>query len=135
MAEKKPEINVGKIVKNWIETSDEDFDTMLDLYASKKYNWSLFLGHISTEKILKALYVKQFGKHAPLTHNLFRLAELNNLEVNNEYADWLDEITTFNINARYEDYKREFHLTCTPEFTNEWINKIRILRKWIKEML
>jgi HEPN domain-containing protein len=62
-------IDIEKIVNHWIETSDEDFNTMETLYLSKSFGWSLFLGHISTEKLLKALYVKKFGDHAPFTHN------------------------------------------------------------------
>lgn len=93
------------------------------------------LGHISTEKLLKALYVKKFEKHAPFTHNLFRLAELLELTLSDDFADWLDEITSFNLNARYDDYKREFYRLCTPDYTKIWIDKIQTLRKWIKEML
>ena len=50
-------IDVEKVVKHWIETSEEDFQTMFDLFDSKSYSWSLFLGHISIEKLLKAYYV------------------------------------------------------------------------------
>lgn len=128
-------INIEKITTHWLETSEEDFQTMLTLYDAKSYSWSLFLGHISTEKLLKAYYVKTFQKHAPFTHNLYRLAELNELELSEEYADWLDKITAFNLNARYDDYKREFNLLCTPEFTKDWIEKIKIIRQWIKSML
>lgn len=129
------DINVDKVVKHWIETSEEDFETMQTLFEAKSYGWSLFLGHISTEKLLKALYVKQFKKHAPFTHNLYRLAELLELEIPEEYADWLDEITSFNLNARYDDYKREFYSLCTPNFTKDRIEKIKTIRTWIKEML
>lgn len=117
MSQNNPDIDLNKIVKHWIETSDNDFNTMLSLYNSKSYEWSLFLGHISIEKLLKALYVKRFKKHAPFTHNLYRLSELMDLEPTGEYSDWLDEITSFNINARYDDYKKEFHRLCTPEYT------------------
>ncbi len=57
------------------------------------------------------------------------------LELTEEYSDWLDEITSFNINARYDDYKKEFYSLCTPEYTKAWVAKIVILRQWIKEML
>ena len=80
-------------------------------------------------------YVKKNDKHAPFTHNLYRLAELSNLELNEEQMDSLYRITTFNLNARYDDYKKEFYLMCTQEFTEEWINKIKSLRQWIKKML
>lgn len=135
MTGKNSNIDIDKIVKHWIETSDDDFETMLSLYHSKSYGWSLFLGHISTEKLLKALYVKRFKKHAPFTHNLYRLGELTGLEMTEEYADWFDEITSFNLNARYDDYKKEFYKLCTPEYTKNWIEKIKIIRTWIKEML
>jgi hypothetical protein len=63
------------------------------------------------------------------------LAELCELEITDEYSDWLDQITAFNLNARYDDYKREFYSMCTPGFTRDWIEIIKILRKWIKQML
>ena len=134
MSDNKSNIDVDKIVKHWVETSDDDFNTMLTLYNSKSFSWSLFLGHISTEKLLKAPYIKRFREHAPFTHNLYRLGELIGLEMSDEYSDWLDEITSFNLNARYDDYKREFYKLCTPEYTQAWIEKIKAIRTWIKEM-
>lgn len=135
MNSKNPNIEFEKIVKHWKDTSEEDFQTMLDLHDSKSYGWALFLGHISMEKLLKALYVKKHKRHAPFTQNLYRLAELGELELTDEYADWLDNITSFNLNARYDDYKREFYKLCTADFTNDWIDKITTIRKWIKQML
>lgn len=128
-------INFDKIVKHWIETSDDDFNTMISLYDSKSFGWALFLGHISIEKLLKGYFVNKNKQHAPFTHNLYRLAELSEIELTNDYSDWLDKITSFNLNARYDDYKREFYFLCTEDFTAEWIEKIKILRTWIKLML
>lgn len=47
MTDKNSNIDVEKIEKHFIETSDDDFKTMLSLYDSKSFGWSLFLGHIS----------------------------------------------------------------------------------------
>ncbi len=127
--------NWDRVITYWIETSDEDFNTMHKLLESKSHGWALFLGHLSVEKLFKALYVKKFRKHAPFIHNLFRLAELTDLQLNDEYADWLDTITSFNLHARYDDYKREFYSLCTPAFTKQWVEKIIIIRLWIREML
>ncbi len=126
---------IDKIVNHWIATSDDDFETMIKLFNAKSHGWSLFIGHISVEKLLKALYVKNHGKHAPKIHNLFRLAELCKIEITSNYSDWLDVITSFNINARYDDYKKEFYNQCTREFTESWIDRIREIRSWIKKML
>jgi HEPN domain-containing protein len=135
MSNENTNIDVEKIVKYWIDTSDEDFQTMLSLFESKSYGWALFLGHISIEKLLKAIYVKKNKQHAPFLHNLYRLAELSEISLTDEQSDWLDKITSFNLNARYDDYKREFYSLCTPDFTNEWIGKIKTLQLWIKQML
>lgn len=128
-------IDFEKIVKHWIDTSEEDYQTMLILFDSKTYAWSLFLGQISVEKLLKAKYVDKNKKHAPFIHNLYRLAELSVIELTDEFADWLDNISAFNLNARYDDYKREFFTLCTKEYAKEWIEKIKIIRSWIKRML
>lgn len=128
-------INIEEIVNHWIRTSDEDFNTMISLFNSKTYHWSLFLGHISTEKLLKAYYVKTIENHPPFIHNLYRLAELSTLEITDEYADWLDTITLFNINARYNDFNREFYKQCTKKYTTLWIERIKEIREWIKQKL
>ena len=44
-------------------------------------------------------------------------------------------VTAFNINARYDDYKMSFHKKCTPKFTEDWVEKLKEKRLWIKELL
>ncbi len=61
------------------------------------YHWALFMGHLVLEKLLKVCYVKITKEHAPRVHDLLRLANLCQLEIDNEMADNLDTITTFNI--------------------------------------
>ena len=131
----EPIINADNIVKHWVETSDDDFEVMLTLLESKQHSWALFLGHIVIEKLLKAYYVKVKCRHAPLTHNLLRLAQDCDLILTNEQKVSLAEITKFNLNARYDDYNRDFYTMCTAGFTAEWSEKIKQLRLWIKEML
>ena len=135
MIDKSKNIDIEKVANHWKVTSLEDYDTMIDLYNSKTYHWSLFMGHISTEKLLKAYYVKIKKKHAPPIHNLYRLAEISEIEITDEYADWLDTITLFNINARYDDFKREFFKQCTQEYTDLWIGRIKLLKEWISQKL
>ena len=64
-----------KIIKYWVESSDDDYRTMENLFNSKDYHWSLFMGHLVIEKLLKGIYVKTFNEHAVFTHDLLRLAE------------------------------------------------------------
>ena len=106
-----------KIAQHWTTTANEDFEAMQRMFDAKLYHWCLFLGHIALEKLLKALFVQERQMHAPRTHNLFRLAELAGIPLSDEHADWLDMITTFNLNARYDDHKRTFFKLCTLGYT------------------
>lgn len=126
-------INDERIAAHWIETADKDYKTMLNMYRTKDFHWALFIGHLVIERLLKACVIKNKKQHAPPTHDLLRLAKIAGLETDDEKADWLDTITTFNINARYDSYKKEFYKKCTPEYSSGWIKKIKTLRKWIKE--
>lgn len=128
-------INIEKTYNYWITTSDKDFETMVHLYNSKDYHWALFIGHIVIERLIKAEVVKKINDHAPFTHDLRRLAKLSQIEFKNEYLVWLDTITTFNLNTRYDSYKQAFYKKCTSDFTSEWISNIKELRKWIKSKL
>jgi HEPN domain-containing protein len=109
---------------------------MDDMYKTKHFDWALFMGHLSIEKLLKALYLKNtVENHPPLIHDLRRLAEKSNLTLTEDQQILLDTISRFNIRTRYDDYKQSFYKLCTIEFTNEWIAKINECRTWIKQML
>ncbi len=51
------EFNKEELIKYWNDTSDDDFETMMAMFDSKRYVWALFVGHLMIEKLLKACYV------------------------------------------------------------------------------
>jgi HEPN domain-containing protein len=125
----------SKHISYWIESSDRDFKTMLDLQNTRNNSWALFIGHLMIEKLLKALYVKTKNDFPPMIHDLRRICEKAGIEVDVSMQSILDSISRFNINARYDDYKQSFYQLCTDNFTSEWIGKIIECRKWIKSKL
>ena len=107
---------------------------MLHLLEKGDVTWALFIGHIVIEKLLKAWYVQNTVDNTPpFIHDLVRLAEKGGLPLSENQKDILDTITTFNLRARYDDYKMEFHRKCTKEFAEEWSDHIKEFREWIKE--
>jgi HEPN domain-containing protein len=131
----KKEIDIEKLIKYWIETSDDDFETMMAMYETKRFSWSLFVGHLMIEKLLKAYYVKSKQDFPPFIHNLIRLAELAEIRMTEEQKVFFVTATAFNINARYDDYKLSFQKMCTLEYTTKWINELKTQRLWIKELI
>lgn len=126
-----------ELMKHWIDSAENDYSSMVNIYDSKQYNWSLFIGHLVIEKLLKALYAKLNEKepYAPKTHNLLVLAQKCDLKLDEGQVDALSRITKFNMSVRYDDAKKDFYKLCTPEYTEKQIESIKELRSWLKEQL
>ena len=125
------------LMNYWIESANEDYNVMLDLKEKNRNTYCLFFGQMIIEKLLKALYAKnnKGTPYAPKTHDLLYLAEKLNLELTEEQEVTLNEITTFNLSTRYDDYKRAFYNKCTDEYTEEQINKIKEVKAWLEIIL
>ncbi len=123
------------LMKYWFESSDNDYETMKILYDNKKNTWCLFIGHLVIEKLLKGLYAKNNSESplAPKIHNLILLSQKANLDVPNEIREKIQVINTFNISARYDDYKKSFDEKCTDDYTKKQVKNIEEVQKWLKE--
>lgn len=128
-------MNKDELIKYWLEASEIDYKAMNNLFESKDYVWSLFIGHLVIEKLLKALIVKRDQEVVPKIHNLNKLADVALLKLDEVQQNLLDVITSFNIEARYPDYKNEFYKKCDYKFTSEHINQIKELRLWLLEQV
>ena len=125
------------LMNYWIESSNEDYSTMMYMKAGKKNTWCLFMGQMVIEKLLKALYAKNniSEPYAPKSHDLLYLAQKINLQVTETQKRNLNEITRFNLNTRYDDYKKDFYNKCTDEYTEEQISKIEEVKQWLENLL
>ena len=124
-------------MEHWIETADMDYKVMKNLYTTKDYSWCLFVGHLVIEKLVKALYAKNNPENpnAPKIHNIIKIAEKCNLELDSEKIRIFGIINTFNLGGRYDDYKKDFYNKCTKEYTDEQIKNIEEMKTWLKEQL
>lgn len=123
------------LIKYWIEASQIDFQAMQNLFNSGDFIWSLFLGHLVIEKLLKALIVYTDNEYVPKIHDLNKLAKAAGLQLDESKKNLFDIITSFNIEARYPDYKREFYNKSDFKFTSGFIEKIKETRLWLLELL
>lgn len=123
------------IIEFWAKASKNDFESAQILFKNKKYNHALFFCHLSVEKILKSIIVKNTKSAPPLIHDLIRLAEKTGIDLTEDIKDELAEITTFNIEARYDDYKLSFFKKANKEFTSKYITMTKDILKWLKKYL
>ena len=126
-----------ELMRYWLKSSNEDYDVMQVMFKNKKNTWTLFLGHLVIEELLKGLYAKN-NKENPYTiksHNLLALAEKCKLDLTDEQVKKLQIITQFNISARYDDYKENFKQKCTDEYTKQQVRNIEEVITWLKGLL
>lgn len=106
-----------ELQKAWLKSAKEDFKIAEDLVKMKHYQWALFLCHISIEKVLKAIYIKIKDQYPPPIHKLFKLAQDSEIKLTEEQINDLKEMTSFNIEARYDIIKDRLYRKATKEFT------------------
>lgn len=113
----------------WLKSSEEEIAAASVLLKNKKLRQSLFFIHLSLEKILKALVIKEKEEHPPITHNLKYLAEEIGLDLPVEMANFLIEATAFNIEARYPD---EEGPKLEYKYVNKKYNEALETLKWLR---
>ncbi len=130
----KPKLE-KEMIDYWIEGAEDDLKTAKSLFMSKRFHHCLFFCHLFIEKTLKALVVKKTKQQSPYGHNLLRLAELTGIKFSEEQLDLLAEITSFNIEARYNDYKRLFRKKATRAYTQGYLREAKGIYLWLKSKL
>jgi HEPN domain-containing protein len=125
--------DLRKLINYWISGSDYDWKTAQALFKAGKYPYALFMAHLSVEKLLKGLIVKETRDHAPFTHNLVYLAGKIALDFSKEQIALLEEMNDFNLEARYPDEQREFYKKATKVFARRYLATTARLREWLKE--
>ncbi|MBI3536954.1 MAG: HEPN domain-containing protein [Chloroflexi bacterium] len=96
-------IDIEKQVESWRDGAREDWEFAQDSVARGKARYGLFFAHLALEKIIKAHVCRVTLQLAPKIHNLKRLADLAQLQLNEQQIRILGRINAFNIEGRYPD--------------------------------
>ena len=127
-------MTVKQHVDYWVNGSAENMTDMRANIKSKRRVMALFCGHLAIEKMLKALCA---AKNISILkeQKLLKLANAAKLNLSITQETELNNITNFNIEARYDDYKLRFHKQCTPQYTALWVSKINVWYKYLKQIV
>lgn len=126
-------MNPKDLIKYWQTTANDDLQTAESLMAAKRYHHALFFCHLALEKLLKGLVFQHTSEHAFPIHELKKLARQAKLALTPALEKQLDEITTWNIRARYDNYKREFYTKATRQFATKWFARVKEIFLWLKQ--
>lgn len=86
----------------WLDIVDYDLETAEAMYSTGRWLYVGFMCHQVIEKVLKTYWCGTRDDDPPYTHNHSRLAQGCGLwdEMTEEQKDFLETVTTFNIEAR-----------------------------------
>ncbi|KKR32055.1 MAG: HEPN domain protein [Candidatus Gottesmanbacteria bacterium GW2011_GWC2_39_8] len=116
----------------WIESGERNFQIAKDNFCLGHYDWALFFCHLTLEKLLKAAVIKK-GEIPPPIHDLLKLGKISGILKDHRFEEELKEITTYNIEARYDDYKRSFYKKATKEYSGKWMDICEGIYLWLKK--
>lgn len=109
------------------------WETAKLLFKSRKYSDCLFYVHLTLELLFKGKYIESKKGMFPITHDLERIVLLSGIKLPNKHAKHLAMINTFNIAARYDDFKLSFYKKATKKFTQKYFSLAREIILWLKK--
>jgi HEPN domain-containing protein len=80
-------MNKEELLQYWIDSSENDFKAMRHLFEKGDYSWSLFIGHLVVEKLLKGYYIQKVDITPPFIHDLVRLSDKAGLRITEKQKD------------------------------------------------
>lgn len=126
-------VNVKKLSTYWKEEANYSWEVAQSLWEKRKYPECLFFGHLTLEKILKAIIIIHSQDHAPPLHDLVKLAQKTGLIFNREQLQDLADCSDFYLAGRYDEDKMEFRKKCTHEFAAPYFKLIERYYVWLKK--
>ncbi len=123
-------------IKYWVETANQNWAAAQDLFVTKHFLESLFLAHLSLEKLCKAAWVKMnTSNHPPRIHNLVYLLKQTPVEMEDERLDFLLMFNDFQMEGRYPDYRQKVYEICTEANTKTLLENAEKQRTWLLSKL
>lgn len=123
---------MDKYVSHWLERAKYDLETAKAMLDAGRYIYVAYTCQQAVEKILKAI-IAQKGKENMPIHNLNRLAESAELseELAAERVNLLAELTAYNIEARYGDYKESLSEVVNVQKAQMLYSQTQELFQWL----
>lgn len=118
----------------WFGSAKSNRTVAYDNYRLGHFDWALFFYHLTLEKLLKGIMTKN-GDIPPPTHDLLKLAKRANIDPEESYKEYFKEITTYNIEARYDDYKRSFYKKATKVYAKKWMDICEEIYIWLQKYI
>ena len=130
-------MNKEERIDYWLNIAEYDLETAEAMYSTGRWLYVAFMCHQVIEKTLKAYWCATQEDAPPYIHSHKRLAAGSGLYANmsDEQKDFLNTVTTYNIEARYPETKEALARKLDKITSRYIIDQTKSLQIWMKEQL
>ena len=121
-----------KASEEWIRQAEYDLDTAKAMFKARRYIYTVFMCHLSVEKGLKGLFVQNFQKDPPKSHDLNYLCSRLKLSISEELQQFLDKLNDLSVPTRYPDELDRVLKQYNKRRTDEILKFSKKLLLWLK---
>lgn len=125
-------MDVSEQVKYWTNGAEEDFAAAQSLLEKGHYRHSLFFAHLALEKMLKAHVTLKINDYPPKIHNLIRLSELAEINIDPEMSVFLRSFDMYQLEGRYPDHGK---VILDSNIVLQKLTKAGEVLQWLKAKL
>ncbi len=125
-------MDIKKHIMYWKSSSQEDLEAAGSLLEKKHLRHCMFFSHLALEKAIKAHVAKQTQKVPPRIHNLIRLAEIGEINIDDNQMNFLREFGIYQLEGRYPDSEQ---IMLNESFVQVELEKVKEIHKWLISQL
>lgn len=125
-------MDIRRQVEYWKASSEEDFAAAESLLEMGHWRHCLFFAHLAIEKMLKAHVSRKTNDIAPRIHDLIRLSQIANMNVNKEQKDLMLEFGVYQLEGRYPDSQQ---IPLNGAFVKKELAEAKEMLEWLKAQL
>ena len=121
-----------KDTENLITSSEYDLQTAASMFESGRYIYVVFMCHISTEKMLKAIVAEATQNIPPKTHNLIYLIKLGEVNLPSDLFEFVAKLNNASIITRYPEDFRKLLEVFPQDIAKEYLMTTQRVIEWLK---
>jgi len=122
-----------KITENWLLSSNYDIETAYYMLKTGRYIYVIFMCHLATEKLLKAIVSELQEEKPPKTHDLVFLTKLIKLKLPDKFEKLIADLSSVSIPTRYPEEMSQISKKYNKSTAKKYFNETKELLLWLKQ--
>jgi len=118
--------------EEWLQQADYDLKIAKHMFKGGSNIYTVFMCHLSIEKVLKGIYTKIIIEIPPKTHNLLYLINKIGIQLPEFLYNFVFELNRVSIPTRYPDDLKRMFKEYNKSRTKEILEKSEEVIKWLK---